>query len=92
MLKLYKFELDYGRMGDLSGIFVADDKDIVESRGKCVNFGEALGKHSEVYIEDFSPETCLTELTSDIEFINKFLDFECEVGYNPLEYIDYEEV
>jgi hypothetical protein len=49
MNKLYKFYWDCGRMGWLDGLFIADEAEVAAAIGKQVDFGEALGKHSEVY-------------------------------------------
>ena len=49
MKKLYAFHWDCGRMGELDGLFVATDEVIEIIVGKVVNFGEVLGKHSDVY-------------------------------------------
>lgn len=53
MKKLYKYELDYGRMGSIDSVFIADDELVNACIGKLVHFGEALGKHSDV-------STCLS--------------------------------
>lgn len=86
MKKLYSFYLDCGRMGDLSGIFVADEDDVARIEGKRVNFGEVLGKHSDVNVKFEAAET-LSVLTDDQSFISKFEELKCESGYNPLKYI-----
>ena len=44
MKKLYSFELDWGRMGSLEGLFIAEEKDVKDIIGKNVQFGEVLGK------------------------------------------------
>lgn len=49
MKKLYEFYWDYGRSGSLTGLFVADEQFVSSSIGKRVDFGDVLGKHSEVY-------------------------------------------
>jgi hypothetical protein len=49
MYQLYKFYWDCGRMGWLDGLFIADEAEVAAAIGKTVDFGEALGKHSEVY-------------------------------------------
>jgi len=89
MLKLYKFDFDCGRMGRLFGLFVAEEKDIKNIIGKKAYFGEVLGKHSEIYgtIEENDIEI----VTNDQEFIAKFENFNCAIGYNPLDYVRGEE-
>lgn len=84
---LYKFHWDVGRMGEVSGSFIADEAAVEAALGSYVDLGEALGKHSEVYgtldAED------LTVVTRDSDVIEKLGDF--SVGYNPLDYIEHEE-
>lgn len=46
---LWEFYMDFGRMGELDGLFVAYPSEIDDAIGKEVYFGEVLGKHSEVY-------------------------------------------
>lgn len=79
---LWKFHWDCGRMGELSSIFKATKGEVENAIGKEVNFGEALGKHSEVYgtIEEGE-----IELISEDENVVNVVP---EVGYNPIEYID----
>lgn len=89
MKKLYKFYWDCGRQGEVEGLFIADEKEIQEAIGQEVNFGEILGKHSEVYgtieqgeIEEIKvSETTIKEME---EIIGPTIS-----GYNPLNYIQY---
>ena len=48
MLGLYRFNVWYGRMGRVEGIFVKDQDDVKNAIGRHVYFGEILSKHSEV--------------------------------------------
>lgn len=92
MKKLYKFEWDCGRMGEVDGLFIADDQTVRETVGKDVRFGEILGKHSEIY--GTLDEEDLTVITGDHEHITMLEEvFENSTlsGYNPLDYIDEEE-
>ncbi len=83
MKKIYKFYWDCGRQGSISGIFSAEESYVKECIGKRVNFGEALGKHSQVY--GTLEEKDLTVLTDDAEFIKKAEEFELvPTGANPL--------
>jgi len=83
---IFKFSKDFGRMGFLSGVFVAEQKDINDLIGKEVYFGEVLGKHSDIYCtleqEDFQ------QLTDDKDFIEKFKNFQLSTGINPLHYTE----
>ena len=90
MEKLYKFYWDYGRMGDVEGVFAADEKEVAAAIGKRIYFGEILGKHSEV----FGPLNTddLDVLTDDQEFIAKAKKYGLvPTGYNPLSYLPEEE-
>ena len=87
MKKLYRYSRDCGRMGDLEGLFVADDKrDIGPAIGRRIYFGEILGKHSEVIV-DLRVED-LTVLSDDQIFIEQFERCRCWSGHNPLRYIN----
>ena len=48
MFKLYDFYVDYGRSGEITGLFIADEDAVKRSIGKHVHLGEVLGKHSDV--------------------------------------------
>ncbi len=84
---IYKFYADCGRMGDLQGVFTAEQSEINDIIGETVYFGEVLGKHSEVYFE-IKPDQ-LTMVCDDEPMVNLFEEFNLSSGYNPLNY--YEE-
>jgi len=89
MKKIYKFDWDCGRMGDLSGLFIADSAEIEKLIGKEIYFGEVLGKHSEV--SGTLDKDDLTVQTDDQEFIKKFeklIGTGTISGFNPLDYYD----
>lgn len=100
MFKLYSFYLDFSRMGALEGLFIATDEALNKIKGKHIHFGEVLGKHSDVYIDNFSLET-LEVLNEEQDFLNKLWDviggssedepYLTISGYNPLDYYDPEE-
>ena len=78
-------------MGDVNGLFIADDSDVTNLMGKEIYFGEILGKHSEI----FGPleEGDLTIKSDDQEFIKQFIEIMGDgtiSGYNPLNYHDPE--
>jgi hypothetical protein len=83
---VYKFHWDYGRMGEVDGVFVASQESIAKAIGKQVYFGEILGKHSEVYgeLDDGDYEL----LTDNPEVVALVLEHKLESGYNPLDYIE----
>ena len=92
MRKLFKFELDYGRMGFVDGLFIAEETDVQNAMGKEVYFGEILGKYSEVYCElDSSNVRAISDDQEKIEWIRSLVGFDTISGYNPLEYIYKEE-
>lgn len=88
MKKLYAFCWDVGRMGEVEGLFIADEEKVKESIGKEVYFGEILGKHSEIYGE--LGEDDLEIKSEDQDFINKIGELLGDniSGYNPLNFID----
>lgn len=46
-MALWDFELDYGRMGVLKGVFEATEEEVKAAIGKTVSWDEELGKHSQ---------------------------------------------
>lgn len=85
-LAVYKLNFDCGRMGNLEGLFVADKshvKKLIDEKLE-VYFGEALGKHSEVYgpIE----EGDIQLISDNTEVVNIVVDFKLESGHNPFDY------
>ncbi len=87
---LWQFEWDCGRQGDLEGLFVATEAEVQELMGQDVNFGEVLGKHSEVYGTIEEGEITKVELdTETVEKVTAILG-DTWSGYNPLEYVSYE--
>ena len=51
MEALYKFESHHGRMGSVTGVFIAEKEIVAKSQGITCHLGEALGKHSEVSVK-----------------------------------------
>lgn len=49
-MKLYRYQQDYGRMGALDGVFIADENDVKWFMGAEVWVDDVLGKHSEVTV------------------------------------------
>lgn len=83
MLKIYKFDQDWC-YGNLTGIFIADDKDIDFLINSDIKFnaGEVLGKYSEI-MSDVS-ESDIKEVSDDPTFIELFAKNKASTGYNPL--------
>ena len=87
MEAIFKLEFDCGRMGSLSGIFVANTEDVkklVESKRE-IYFGEVLGKHSEVYGSINENELIL--VTDEPEALAIFKKYKLHSGHNPFDYI-----
>lgn len=85
MKVLVEYQEDFGRMGDLEGLFVCEKSDLDSVMGEEVEFGEVLGKHSEIYGE-ITDETCKIK-SEDQEFIAKLVELighETISGYNPV--------
>jgi exosome complex RNA-binding protein Rrp4 len=86
-MSIYKLIVDCGRMGDLNGVFEATPNQIQELMGKKVNFGEVLGKHSDVSV--VIDENCVVHLTDDEEFIKKAKTYGLiPTGHNPFDYLE----
>lgn len=90
MKAIYKMDIDFGRMGNLEGVFVADTEELQKliDSGNDVYFGEVLGKHSEVFCE--MEKEFFELVTTDEEFIKLFEKYNLSTGYNPFDYIDGE--
>lgn len=84
---LVKFHWDCGRMGDVDGMFITTRAQLAQAMGKHVDFGEILGKHSEIYGE--LSEGDITIVTDDQDFLAKMQGYVgCDVsGYNPLKHM-----
>ncbi len=83
---LYRFYWDRGRGGDIHGLFVATQEEVLAALGKQVNFGSVLGKHSEVYGDLESKD--LEVLSDDQVFIALFEEAVGKShGYNPMDYL-----
>lgn len=87
---LVKFYQDFGRSGELEGLFVVnkDQYDRAIADQPSAYFGEALGKHSEV--ECVLSEENLTIQDADQPFITRLVRIagsETISGYNPFDYL-----
>lgn len=92
MKKLYSFHWYVRRMGDVRGLFIADESDVQAALGKRVSFGEILGKHSEIYgTLDVGDLTVKSDDADFIEKLREVIGSDTISGYNPLDYIDEEE-
>lgn len=78
-------------MGELDGLFVADQSEVDALIGKELYFGEVLGKHSEIYGTLEADE--ITVKSDDPAFMKKFIEVMGAgtiSGFNPLEYYEAE--
>ena len=69
MKKLFKFYVDYGRHGDIEGVFVAEEAEVTAALGYTISFYEPWGKHSSA--ECTLEASQFTVLTDDQDFIEK---------------------
>ena len=94
---IYEFYLDCDRQGELEGYFIATDQDVLDLTTKQpeVQFGEALGKHSDISATITGEH--IKKVSSDPEAIRVIRDiFKCActiMGYNPFDYceLDWED-
>lgn len=86
MKALFKMNFDYGRMGSLEGLFITEKEyiDFLVEKELEVNFGEVLGKYSDV-CGRVAPEE-VTMVTTDENVLQVIERYGLENGYNPLEY------
>ena len=89
MKKLYKFEWDYGRQGSIDGLFISEEQEVRSIVGKHIDFGEALGKHSQVYGEIEEDDIIEIKVSqSVIDELGCVFKGGNIIGYNPLEYTE----
>lgn len=84
---LWKFNWDCGRSGEIEGLFIAPKSEVDSIIGKEIYFGEALGKHSEVYGELETGDLEQMEASDDLIKELEELFGTTVSGYNPLEYL-----
>ncbi len=87
MKAIYRMKFDYGRHGTVSGIFVAEKDDIYKAKG-YINFGEILGKHSEV--DGDLTDDDIKMVTDDQAAVEMFEKYNLQTGYNPFAYKESE--
>ena len=88
MNKLYRLFLDFGRQGKIESLFIAKREQVEDAIGQYINFGEVLGKNSDIFCflewEDIEEIEVSEETITDL--LNVFGD--TVSGYNPLERIE----
>ena len=87
-MKLYSFTWDCGRQGSLEGLFAAEESLVETMKGFDVHFGEALGKHSEIYgtLEE-GDIVVVSEDEEKIDWLIEVMGTSNISGWNPLNYI-----
>lgn len=88
--QLYKLKFDCGRQGVLEGLFFAKPEEVELAIGREVHFGEAMGRHSEIYGTLSDKEVELVDIGEDIAVVRRHADV-ISSGYNPLDYVQCEE-
>lgn len=84
---LYRFILEYGRQGDIEGLFVATEKEIELILKSKLYMHDILGKHSEISGDISEEDIEKLELNPNIvSQVSKILG-ETWSGYNPKNYI-----
>lgn len=80
---VYRFDAYFGRMGSLEGLFVSTADEVERTIGKRVDFGECLGKHSEVALV-IEPKhiQLVTASPLAVAFVNQHLGG--SQGHNPV--------
>lgn len=89
---LVKFNMYFGRMGGINGLFITTQNKLDKIYNKNIYFGEVLGKHSEV--EGKVEASNFTTLTDEVDFIQKLerlVGSKTISGINPLHYDEVEE-
>lgn len=84
MKGVYKLYKDCGRMGSISGTFIATAAEVELLMGREVNFGEVLGKHSEVYFT-MTPDN-ITLVTTDEKAVSVIEEHDLTSGFSPFDY------
>ena len=88
MYYLWNFYWDCGRMGELTGLFVATEEEIEDIIGKEIYFGEILGKHSEIFGKIKSGDITKVDLDSEtVTKVSKVLGIVWS-GHYPFDYIE----
>lgn len=89
MKAVYKFYQDFRRQGDMQSIFLATPDEVEKAMGKRAYFGEALGKHSEVWCDLHEGNITLVSDSPDV--VKVITDHQLTSGRNPLYYLQEED-
>ena len=78
-------------MGDLEGMFVAEEEEVEQAIGHHCYFGEVLGKYSEIYGDlERDSLTVISDDQEKIEWLIKLMGSWTISGHNPLHSIHYD--
>ena len=87
-LKLWKFDICFGRAGDIAGLFIATEKEVDFLIDRNIDFGEVLGKHSEVYHQFTKEDLKIIDVSSStVQELLKAVGTRYINGSNPFEYL-----
>lgn len=88
---LWRFFWDCGRQGEIEGLFVATEEEVDNIIGEFVDFGEILGKNSEIYGTIEYGE--INKVDASLDFIQEGLGLFGYTwsGYNPFNFLREEE-
>ena len=79
--------IDCGRMGAVTGSFWATPDELDKLLGKRVEFGEALGKHSDIGGVIEEGEITYKNIPADVVAKLAELKIDITSGHNPIEYV-----
>lgn len=84
---IFKFKADFNRNGSLEGVFISTKEkvDVLINNIVTVDFGEVLGKHSDVHC-DITNEN-LVFVSDNEKIVELFEQHDLESGYNPFNYM-----
>ncbi len=87
MKKLYSFNWDCGRMGNIDGLFIAEPEEVKAAVGKELYLGEVLGKHSEIFGTIEEGEIKEVDVAEGVVSALLASIGESVCGFNPIAYI-----
>ncbi len=85
MKKIYRMYVEIYRMGEIESVFIADEKELKALIGKELDFGEILGKHSDIHFK--LKEEYIEIITDDQDKIKIVEELDIlPTGYPPFDY------
>ena len=86
---LWRWSWDVGRSGELESVFTATRAEVEALYGQYIEFGEVLGKHSDV--QGTLEEDEFEVLSEDPQLVELFRKYVGSTGHNPLDYYTEDE-